>query len=295
MIQCFVEKEARKDIYGELPELVYISRECISDRVYPRIMHAHEDLAEFILIRDGEGSFLIDGEKYDVKKGDLVVINSGVIHDESGGLVSSYCCAVSGIQKPGMKVNTLISKNQSPVIHTGNIFGVLEGILGQMFYMLCGNFPKAEICCESMMDALLMQIDLVIEQSAKEEAGQSATSEQKKLAKQIRDYIDQNYMNDVTLGMIANELHISLFYLSHVFKDVYDYSPIQYLLKRRIGEAQSLLIQTDLTITRIAMIVGIGNPNYFNIVFSKNVGLTPSAYRKLYRSRQEEKLSYTIL
>lgn len=47
---------------------------------------------------------------------------------------------------------------------------------------------------------------------------------------------------------------------------------MQYLLRRRIGEAQTLLITTDLSITRIAERVGYDTQSYFNLQFTKNVG-----------------------
>lgn len=291
MLQCFIKK--KKSGGNQNPELVYISRDNVEDRIYPRISHAHEDFVELILIRDGEGIFTIDGKNYPVKKGDLVVLNSGIIHDESGGMVSSYACAVSGIKKDGLRENALIGENMNPVVETGNEFGIVDGILSQIFYLLSGDVPKAEESCQCLLDAMLMQLERVVERT-KENVEEDLT-ERKLLAKQIKDYIDQNYMNDISLGSISDALHISLFYLSHTFKEFFGYSPIQYVLRRRIGEAQSLLIGTDLTVTRIAMIVGCDNPNHFNTIFSKNVGVTPRNYRRMYQSKENEDLSCTVM
>lgn len=69
---------------------------------------------------------------------------------------------------------------------------------------------------------------------------------------------------------MGEALHISPYYLSHVFKQMSGYSPVQYLLRRRIGEAQTLLITTDLSITRIAEMVGYDTQSYFNLRFTKN-------------------------
>lgn len=291
MVQCFMKKNG--PYKSQTPELVYISRDNVEDRIYPRISHSHEDFVELILIRDGEGFFTIEGKEYPVKKGDLVVLNSGVIHDESRGMVSSYACAVSGIRKAGLRENAMIHDGVNPVIATNDEFGIIDGILSQMFYLLCGDVPKGEESCQCLLDALLMQMERVLERMKKDV--EENMTERKLLAEQIRDYIDQNYMNDISLGSISDALHISLFYLSHTFKEFFGYSPIQYVLRRRIGEAQSLLIGTDLTVTRIAMIVGCDNPNHFNTIFSKNVGVTPRNYRRMYQSKENEDLSYTVI
>lgn len=55
---------------------------------------------------------------------------------------------------------------------------------------------------------------------------------------------------------------------------------MQYLTRRRIGEAQNLLVETDLPISRIAEEVGYDTQNYFNLQFSKHVGMPPRKFRQ---------------
>jgi hypothetical protein len=62
------------------------------------------------------------------------------------------------------------------------------------------------------------------------------------LTKKIKEYINSNYAHDITLDELANELHISLYYLSHVFKKETGSSPIKYLVNRRMDEAKRLLL-----------------------------------------------------
>ena len=102
------------------------------------------------------------------------------------------------------------------------------------------------------------------------------------LGRRIKDYIDKHYMEPITLQSMGEALHISPYYLSHVFKQMSGYSPVQYLLRRRIGEAQTLLITTDLSITRIAEMVGYDTQSYFNLQFTKNVGMPPNKFRQNY-------------
>ena len=49
-----------------------------------------------------------------------------------------------------------------------------------------------------------------------------------------------------------------------------------------MGEAQNLLINTDMTITRIGLRVGYNDSNYFQNVFKDFMGMTPKEYRKLW-------------
>ena len=102
------------------------------------------------------------------------------------------------------------------------------------------------------------------------------------LGLRIKSYIDEHYMEPITLQSMGEALHISPYYLAHVFKQMSGYSPVQYLLRRRIGEAQTLLITTDLPITTIAGMVGYDTQSYFNLQFTKNVGMPPKKYRQNY-------------
>jgi AraC-like DNA-binding protein len=55
---------------------------------------------------------------------------------------------------------------------------------------------------------------------------------------------------------------------------------MKYATLRRIGEAQNLLINTDMTITAIAAQIGYNNSNYFQNAFRNAVGISPGEYRK---------------
>ena len=81
---------------------------------------------------------------------------------------------------------------------------------------------------------------------------------------------------------IADDLHISVYYASHVFKQEFQVSPIQFMIQCRIGEAQNLLISSNYSAAEIASMVGYDGPNHFNAIFKKHVGMPPVQYRKHY-------------
>ena len=113
-------------------------------------------------------------------------------------------------------------------------------------------------------------------------AAQDGSRGENVFAHRIKDYIDRHFAEDFSLQSMADALHVSPYYLAHVCKDVTGYSPLQYVLRRRIGEAQTLLITTELPVTRIAAQVGYDNPSHFNAQFSKAVGMSPRTFRKEY-------------
>lgn len=95
------------------------------------------------------------------------------------------------------------------------------------------------------------------------------------LGRSIKEYIDEHYCEPLTMHQICTDLKLSESYVSHAFKDMLGYSPMQYVMRRKIGEAQTLLISTDYSITKIAQTVGYDSPSHFNQRFLKYVGISP--------------------
>ena len=96
----------------------------------------------------------------------------------------------------------------------------------------------------------------------------------------IKQYIQKNYEQDITLVSIASEFFFNPSYLSHMFKQKTGYSVKQYLLRRRLGEAQIRLAMTQDSVQTIAEESGFEDASYFSRIFSKYIGLTPTEYRK---------------
>lgn len=290
-VQCFVKRDIRPVFTGEnQPRLLYVSEIRPDASAHPRVMHAHADAVELILICSGSSEYLIHDKKVVIKAGDLLVYNAGVVHDEVSGPdmeVGSYCVGVGGLHMPGLRENALISDEKGYVFPTGRYFEDMKELFVMMFRNLAAGEPHAELFCTSLLHALLVSVLTVTEGVG--ETRENPADEPHILGSRIKDYIDRHYMEPITLQSMGEALRISPYYLSHVFKQMSGYSPVQYLLRRRIGEAQTLLITTELSVARIAEMVGYDSQSYFNLQFTKNVGMPPSRYRHNYIVSADEK------
>ncbi|GMA62794.1 bifunctional transcriptional activator/DNA repair enzyme AdaA [Alicyclobacillus fastidiosus] len=99
------------------------------------------------------------------------------------------------------------------------------------------------------------------------------------LARKTMDYIDAHHSEPLTLGIMANGLHINQYHLHHIFKRVVGVTPREYLLQKRIAQAKRLLDEREFSVTDIAASVGFVNAAHFSTVFRKQIGLSPSEYR----------------
>ncbi|MEG2087514.1 MAG: response regulator [Angelakisella sp.] len=95
-------------------------------------------------------------------------------------------------------------------------------------------------------------------------------------------YIEENYQNPITLNCVAEHVHVSLFYLSRLFKKQYNQTFSDYLINTRIHFAKQYLRDTQYKAYEIGELVGITDPHYFCKCFKKCVGQTPTVYREQY-------------
>lgn len=113
----------------------------------------------------------------------------------------------------------------------------------------------------------------------------SGARKQKKLQEKLNavlDYLDQNYMENVTLDQAADVAGFSKYHFSRIFKQCSGYNFNDYLSYLRIKSAEMLLIKSELSITEIAMQTGFSSLSTFNRTFKKIKNCTPSEYRSLY-------------
>jgi AraC-like DNA-binding protein len=94
------------------------------------------------------------------------------------------------------------------------------------------------------------------------------------------DYIESHLISGVSVVDLCVIIGITQPYLYRIFKEKSGLSPKQYIDNYRIQKAKFLLKNTELTITQIAASVGMPDALAFSKFFSKNVGASPSVYRK---------------
>lgn len=93
-------------------------------------------------------------------------------------------------------------------------------------------------------------------------------------------YLHQNYPRPISRQELATTVGVSKDYLSHIFQQELGLSPWEFLTRFRIQKAKRLLDTSHETITHIAAQVGFEDLSYFNRVFRKHVGCSPTAYRQ---------------
>ncbi|GHH99037.1 helix-turn-helix domain-containing protein [Neobacillus kokaensis] len=93
------------------------------------------------------------------------------------------------------------------------------------------------------------------------------------------EYIEEHFLEAITLEKVASHVHLSPTYFSRIFKNATGSNFVEYITYLRIEKAKELLKDLNYTVYQIAFEVGYSNSHYFSRVFKTLVGKTPSDYR----------------
>jgi AraC-like DNA-binding protein len=98
--------------------------------------------------------------------------------------------------------------------------------------------------------------------------------------KRIEAFIENNIEESFRAEDLAAVARLSVSHFSRAFRRSFDESPHAYILSRRIGYAQHLLLSTDQPLSQVAICCGMADQAHFSRLFRKLTGETPSRWRR---------------
>jgi YesN/AraC family two-component response regulator len=142
----------------------------------------------------------------------------------------------------------------------------------------------AELLLAAVEGFDIEEIRGILEQMADEIFGAPSSPKQsegiRKAVIHVKEFIDQNYSEDLWLTGLSKKFNIESTYLSKTFKNITGENMMLYISRTRVEKAKTLLHKKELNITDIALLVGYDDYSYFSRVFKKITGLSPREYRE---------------
>lgn len=255
--------------------------------------HSH-DFIELIIILQGKGRFIIDGETYEVKEGHLVILNPGTLHRSSpdGQSDQSYVECYLGFTNVEFRN---CPKNHLPLFRNREPIVKLPEEWKQLIFHLCGAINQESSRYEAgrsfMLKAYLIQVLCLIERLRRQDleqvnkGGCSARYEFKSITKKyivqnIMKYMEENYREKISLDQIADNMYLSSYYISKLFKSETGDTPINYLISLRMRKAREILDKDpERSVQEVAAAVGYEDAYHFSKLFKKYYGLSPMHYK----------------
>ncbi|MDE6673333.1 MAG: AraC family transcriptional regulator [Acetatifactor sp.] len=248
--------------------------------------HCH-DISELAFVLSGTGKYRIEGQIYEVSEGDLLIFRPGVHHQalyvpEAEVPATEFFVGFCDVQLPDREPNDVPLPGGGYILHTG-------GELRQKIFRICSSMEvESAVCWQGryhMLKAYLMQLLLLI---LKEQAslprtpkGYSFESMNKKyIVEQIVSYFEDHYSEKISLDTIAENMYLSPFYISKIFKSETGDTPIRHLINIRLERAKEMLMQEEMSIQKVAAAVGYEDAYHFSKLFKKYYGKSPLQFRK---------------
>lgn len=255
--------------------LLYIKRTTYPTRP-TRDMQEHT-YTELYYITKGHGEININQTLCPLQKHDFVIINPGVKHQLLSYEDDSLEAIVIGMDGILFTPNEFTDMNSSLYMKKS-----LKSKSSISFYFksIYREVKKTkynyEMVCQNLLEVLVVNIIRLTDYTVTSTSGTKTNKE----CTYIKQYIDAHFAENITLDFLADATHMNKYYMVHAFNKFIGYSPINYLIEKRIAESKRLLENTDYPIAQIASKVGFSSQSYFSQVFKKSTQLTPNAYRK---------------
>ena len=226
----------------------------------------------------------VGADAFELKKGGALLLDPGRSLSASGRNVEYLmltvspsfvldCAARTGLVGAGATV----SFRASVVDHDVRLSRLAQDLAGEMMQEEAGQ----EMVIGALMEQLV--IHLLRHHSNVRRSEELELSRVGLVDRRIRRAIELMHANlerDLPLEEIAAAAYLSPFHFARLFKKLTGASPHAYLATLRTTRAQTLLAQTDLSISEIAERVGYSSPSHFTKAFRRTTGLTPRAFRK---------------
>ena len=163
----------------------------------------------------------------------------------------------------------------TPVFHSG-----ASAIYAYLFKEMINELQTCRTGYEELLAMYLRQILILVQRTRQEHRTSINTHIQEEM-EYARRYFNEHYNEQISIEDYAQSRNMSVSWFQRSFKQIVNYSPMQYILTIRMNNAASLLESTDYSMAEISAIVGYDNPLYFSRLFKKQKGVSPSEYRKL--------------
>ena len=246
--------------------------------------HSHSAV-EIIMPHRGLVVYQLQDEVFRVQPGEVLILPSGCMH---------------ALTEPPETQRYLLLFEPNPLLSLRDIPSV-STMMQQPIYLhadhaLCGQVVKLleeVVACYFRKDLLwntecysyLLQMYALLGRHYLETAGPQHVSQHSidpAIMNSAITYINEHYMDEMSLEDAALFAGFSKYYFSRMFKQFSGISFSEYLTRRRLNVASDLLVRTDQSIREIAQSSGFGRMATFNRIFRQHKNSTPSQYRAIY-------------
>lgn len=214
---------------------------------------------ELTFLIDGMMTYYVNDEKYDMVSGDIIYLPAGSMRRREVCKGLNNYVSINFHSFDVLPLKNFMSEGINDEVR------MLIEYLDKIYKSPTGINPQKMV---HALETLVLQL-----------ADNILSTSKPPLATEISNYLSRHYRDRITLEDISRETYFSAAYCESEFKKAFGKSIIHYLIDIRISEAKALLVETSLSCSVIAEMVGFDDANYFSRIFKKRIGFSPLQYR----------------
>ena len=282
------QKELKKHGSDHFPFLV--SYQCLSEYDSKSFMwHCHPEI-EITYVKEGSMHYRINNRSFHLKEGDIIFCNSNALH--SGEMENQEDCSYIPITFDpkliyGFFQSTICTRYVDPVIQNLAVCAVHidysekwhETFRDRMLEVISLDKKKPDFYELDISIRMQLLWRLLVEHLPHQPVSTTSDFTEYERIRRILSYIEQNYMNQITLDDISEHIHLCESECTRLFKRHMNTTLFSFLQEYRIERSLEYL-NTKESISSIAEKTGFSDSNYYSKVFSKIKGCSPREYRK---------------
>lgn len=289
------QKELKKHGSDHFPFLVSYQR--LSEYDSNSFMwHYHPEI-EITYIKKGSMHYRVNNQSFHLKEGDIIFCNSNALH--SGEMEHQEDCSYIPVTFDpkliyGFFQSTICTKYVEPVIqnlavcamHIDYTESWHETFRKKMLEVIALDKEKPDFYELDISIRMQIMWRLLVEHLPHQPLPAASDLTEYKRIRKILSYIEQNYMNPITLAEVAEHIHLCESECTRLFKRHMNTTLFSFLQEYRIERSLEYL-STHESISNIAGKTGFSDSNYYSKVFSKIKGCSPREYRKNLISQED--------
>ena len=273
------------------------------NRIQQRQEHIHNEFEFFVVLR-GEGVAKIKSHTYDIKEGDIYLINSGEVHayarnpvsnivldrmKDSAPLflfvqISNHCLRE---YFPQIRTTVFNSCNLRDFLSESQVKEVVDLLVesAKLYFLedslyqlkILGNVARVLTRCYEKVPYEIIS-----------EAQKNNLKQKNLRIERIISYIDANFETQIRLQDLAEQENLSPTHFSHLFTSLFGVTFQDYVNIKRMEQCIRLMPNKEKTLLEISYESGFSDPKYMNRMFIKHYGYTPKEYRRRIGAEQVE-------
>ena len=239
------------------------------------VRHAHEHFVVG-LVEQGIQQYTYRGARHTTPAGQVFFVNGDAPHTGEPVTTDGYLYRTLCLDPEVLRHVTfdVTNKNNLPylngaVVADPQLFAKLQ----QLHWAIAANAPAMH--CESF---LLAAVRHLLEVHAGSRGQIPATSTETSVVRQIRDYLEAHYAEDVSLAQLGILTSRSPFHVARVFSKTVGLPPHAYLESVRIRRAREFL-RSGVSVVDTALRIGYPDQSHFTHRFRRHTGMTPGQYK----------------